>query len=68
MIKERNTCFYFLLSHVLLGTASLVLKTGISIEEIKAMTPLVMVYEHKQKDMIFNAARTAKEKMDIIQS
>ena len=50
------------------GTASLVLQTGLTLEEIKAMTPLVTVDEDVLKNMIFNAARTAKEKMDKMQS
>ena len=53
---------------VMLGTASLVLQTGLTLEEIKAMTPLVTVDEDVLKNMIFNAARTAKEKMDKMQS
>lgn len=55
-------------ARVVLGTASLVLQTGLTIDELKAMTPLVTVDEDMLKNMIFNAARTAKEKMDIIQS
>ena len=53
---------------VMHGTASLVLHTGLSLEELKAMTPLVTVDEDMLTNMIFNAARTAKEKMDTIQS
>ena len=52
----------------MLGTASLVLQTGLTFEELKALTPLVTVDEAMLSSMIFNAARTAKEKMDIIQS
>ncbi len=55
-------------ARVLLGTASLVLQTGLTLDEIKSMTPLVTVDEKQLSEMIFNAARTAKEKMDIIQS
>ena len=53
---------------VMHGTASLVLQTSLTLDEIKAMTPLVTVDEDVLKNMIFNAARTAKEKMDKIQS
>ncbi len=55
-------------ARIMLGTASLVLQTGLTLEEIKAMTPLVTVDEDELKNMIFNAARTAKEKMDKMQS
>jgi len=51
----------------MLGTASLVMQSDLTIGEIKAMTPLVTVDEDVLKNMIFNAARTAKEKMDQIQ-
>ena len=54
-------------AQVMLGTASLVMQSDLTIEEIKAMTPLVTVDEDVLKNMIFNAARTAKEKMDKIQ-
>ncbi|MCC7202001.1 MAG: NAD(P)-binding domain-containing protein [Nitrospirae bacterium] len=55
-------------AQVLVGTADLVLQTGLTIDELKAMTPLVTVDENALSNMIFNAARRAKEKMDIIQS
>ena len=55
-------------ARVMLGTASLVLQTGLTFDELKAMTPLVTVDEDMLTNMIFNAARTAKEKMDTIQS
>ena len=55
-------------ARVMLGTASLVLQTGLTFDELKAMTHLVIVDEDVLKNMIFNAARTAKEKMDKMQS
>ena len=62
-VQARDTA-----ARVMLGTASLVLQTGLTFEELKALTPLVTVDEAMLSSMIFNAARTAKEKMDIIQS
>ncbi|MCC6543162.1 MAG: NAD(P)-binding domain-containing protein [Nitrospirae bacterium] len=55
-------------AQVMLGTASLVMKSGLTLEEIKAMTPLVTVDEDMLSTLILRAARTAKEKMDMIQS
>lgn len=55
-------------AQVLVGTADLVLQTGLTIDDLKAMTPLLTIDEDMLANMIFNAARTAKEKMDIIQS
>ena len=55
-------------AQVMLGTASLVMQSDLTLGEIKAMTPLVTVDEDVLKNMIFNAARAAKEIMDKIQS
>ena len=55
-------------ARIMLGTAALVLRTDLAFDELKAMTPLVTVDETMLTDMIFNAARTGKEKMDIIQN
>lgn len=54
-------------ARIMLGTAALVLQTSLTIEELKAMTPLVTVDETMLTSMILNAARIAKEKMDTIQ-
>ena len=62
-VQARDTA-----ARVMLGTASLVLQTGLTFDELKAMTPLVTIDEDMLTNMIFNAARTAKEKMDTIQS
>lgn len=52
---------------VLLGTASLVLQTDLSFEELKALTPMETVDEPMLAQLFHNAACAAKEKVDQAQ-
>lgn len=54
-------------AQVMFGTATLVLETDLSFEEIKALTPMETVNEAAMHQLFVDAARTAKEKMDRLQ-
>jgi len=54
-------------AQVMLGTAALVLKTELTFEHIKALTPMQTVDEAALAQLFFEAARTAKEKTDTLQ-
>jgi pyrroline-5-carboxylate reductase len=55
-------------AQVMLGTAALALQTGLSFEELKALTPMEMVDEAALSSLFQKAVRAAKEKMDVAQS
>lgn len=55
-------------ARVMLGTAALVLQTGRSFEELKALTPMDMVDEAALSALFLEAARAVKEKMDRAQN
>lgn len=54
-------------AQVMLGTAALALQTDLSIDEIKALTPMQTVDEEAVRQIFLVAARSAKEKMDRFQ-
>jgi pyrroline-5-carboxylate reductase len=54
-------------AQVMLGTAALVLKTTLTFEQIKALTPMQTVDEAALAQLFFEAAHTAKEKTDSLQ-
>lgn len=57
----------YIAAQVMLGTASLVLQTGLTFEQIKALTPMQTVDETEVTQIFLSAARQAKEKMDAFQ-
>ncbi len=57
-----------LAAQVMLGTAALVLQSGLSIEQIKALTPMETVDEAAVEQIFTQAAREAKEKIDRLQN
>ena len=56
-----------LAAQVMLGTASLALESGLSIDEIKSLTPMETLDEAALKQTFADAARAAKEKTDHLQ-
>jgi pyrroline-5-carboxylate reductase len=54
-------------AQVMLGTAALVLQTELSIDEIKALTPMQTVDEEAVRQIFLVAARGAQEKMVLFQ-
>lgn len=56
-----------LAAQVMLGTASLVLHTELSFDEIKSLTPMQMVDEVAVASLYLNAARSAMEKIERMQ-
>ncbi len=54
-------------AQVMLGTAALVLQTGLAFAEIKALTPLVTVDEAWVSQLFHDAARAAKDKVERTQ-
>jgi pyrroline-5-carboxylate reductase len=52
---------------VMLGTATLVLESGLSFDEIKSMTPMETVDETTLRRIFSDAARAVKEKTDRLQ-
>ena len=54
-------------AHVMLGTATLALKTDLKFDELKALTPMETVNEALVSQLFREAAHTAKEKMDTAQ-
>jgi pyrroline-5-carboxylate reductase len=56
-----------LAAQVMLGTAALVLKTELTIEQIKALTPMPTVNEEAVSQVFLEAARGAQEKMEQFQ-
>jgi pyrroline-5-carboxylate reductase len=54
-------------AQVMLGTAALVLETGLSFEEIKALTPMQTVDETRLSQLFLEAAQGAKAKVDRLQ-
>jgi pyrroline-5-carboxylate reductase len=54
-------------SHVMLGTATLTLKTDLTFEQIKSLTPMETVDEAALAQLIFNAAQAAQEKISTMQ-
>lgn len=52
---------------VMLGTARLALNTDLSFVEIKALTPMQTLDEAHLAQLLEEAARTAKEKIDLLQ-
>lgn len=55
-------------AQVMLGTASLVLQTDLSFEEIKALTPMQTVNDTEVANIFLQAARSAREKIDQAQA
>jgi pyrroline-5-carboxylate reductase len=55
-------------AQIMLGTATLVLETELSIEQIKALTPMETVDEKVVARLFLEAARAAKEKVDKSQA
>jgi pyrroline-5-carboxylate reductase len=54
-------------AQVLFGTASLVLRSELSIDEIKSLAPMEMLDEAALRQIFANAARAAKEKIDCLE-
>jgi pyrroline-5-carboxylate reductase len=54
-------------AQVMLGTAALVLETGLSFEEIKALTPMQTVDKTRLSQLFLEAAQGAKAKVDRLQ-
>ncbi|MBX3055595.1 MAG: NAD(P)-binding domain-containing protein [Anaerolineae bacterium] len=54
-------------AQVMAGTAVLVLNTDLSFSEMKALTPMQTVDETAVTQLFYDAARSAKDKMDAIQ-
>ena len=54
-------------AQVMLGTASLALRTDLTFEQIKALTPMQMVNEETVSQIFLDAARSAQEKMTQFQ-
>lgn len=54
-------------ARVMLGTASLVLESGLSIDEIKSLTPMETLDEDAFRQTFADAARAAKEKTDRLE-
>ena len=54
-------------AQVMQGTAALVLKTDLTFDQIKALTPMQMVDEETLSQIFLDATRTAQEKMVQIQ-
>jgi len=54
-------------ANVMLSTAALVLETGLSFEEIKALTPMQTVDETRLSQLFLEAAQGAKAKVDRLQ-
>jgi pyrroline-5-carboxylate reductase len=52
---------------VMQGTAALALKTDLSIEQIKTLTPMQTVDEAAVAQLYYDAARQAKSKIDTLQ-
>jgi pyrroline-5-carboxylate reductase len=54
-------------AQVMLGTAALALKTDLTFEQIKALTPMETVDEAALEQLFFNAAQAAQEKITSAQ-
>jgi len=54
-------------AQVMLGTASLALKTDLTFEQIKALTPMETVDEAALAQLFFDAAQAAQEKITLAQ-
>lgn len=54
-------------AQVMLGTAALALRTGLSFEEIKALTPMQTVDEMRVAQLFLEAARDARARIDQLQ-
>ena len=54
-------------AHVMQGTAALVLKTDLTFEQIKALTPMETVDEAALAQLFLDAARAAQEKIALAQ-
>jgi len=55
-------------AQVMLGTAALVLETGLSFDEIRALTPMQTVDEAALAALYLEAARAARDKIDQLQA
>ena len=54
-------------ARVMLGAAALVLKTGLTFDQIKALTPMETVDEAALAQLFFNAAQATQEKITSAQ-
>jgi len=52
---------------VMLGTAALALRSDLSFEELKSLTPMETLDEESLADMLQRAARSARDKMDQVE-
>lgn len=55
-------------AQVMLGTAALALQTDLSFDEIKMLTPMQTVNEAEVTQIFFQAAKSAREKIDQVQA